>query len=85
MTAPFPTSRHRPLRRNAAIVLLGGQLFAAFIAMVAAYIELESILVTGPMLATIGFALAIVTLPLGSWLALLFSLSAPAVCALAPL
>src|SRR5687768_16102445 len=47
--------------------------------LIVAAIETESILITGPILATMGLLLALFTQPLQSWSTLLFALSAPLV------
>lgn len=73
-----PRSRQQAL----ALVLLGAQLLAAVTACIAAYVDVESILVTGPALTVAGLALAFVVRQRGAWTPVLFGLSGPAVCAI---
>jgi hypothetical protein len=73
----------RSVRQRFAIGLWYAQVVAivAMLAMVV-FFDVETIVVTGPTLTLIGVALALVARPLVSWTVLLFSLSAPWICAL---
>jgi hypothetical protein len=61
--------------------LWAAQLVAAVSALVAAMIEIESILVFGPVLSLIGLAMAAITRRLESWTTIAYGLSAPLACA----
>jgi hypothetical protein len=75
--------KNRPTRRFWALLLWVIHVLAILGAMAGVGgLDVESILVTGPLLVATGLALAIVTRPVGSLTALLFGLSAPAVCAI---
>src|SRR3954447_18863230 len=92
-TRTFANSHHQQLamtrelneprirRRSLAIALFALQLLTAVIAWIVAWHNVESIIVTGPLLALLGLALAVAVRPLCAWAPLLFALSAPAVAA----
>jgi hypothetical protein len=67
--------------RRFAIALWAGQVLAAGIMLIAAAIQIFSILGTGPTLSAIGLALAFTTRRVDSWQPVAFGLSAPVVCA----
>jgi GNAT superfamily N-acetyltransferase len=66
-------------RQRWAIILWAAQVLAAIAAPLAGLVDIESILVTGPLLSVVGLALAMVARPARSWNVLLYALSAPAV------
>src|SRR4051812_9969778 len=69
-------------RRSVALALFASQLLTAAVGWIAACNYLESILLTGPLLAGIGLAMAVSVRPFGAWFPLLFAVSAPVVTAL---
>jgi hypothetical protein len=71
--------------RNWAVALLVAQDLAALAALGAAYVAVQSVTVTGPILVAVGIALSIVSSPWMSWHAVSFSLSAPIVAAIGAL
>jgi hypothetical protein len=73
------------IRRNWAVALLVAQDLAALAALGAAYVAVQSVTVTGPILVAVGIALSIVSSPWMSWHAVSFSLSAPIVAAIGAL
>src|SRR4051794_13123356 len=72
----------RPRRQNLATGLFVVQLSLAFIALVVCWFNVESIIVTGPLLVLVGLALAVAVRPLGTWTPLFLGLSGPLVSAL---
>lgn len=72
----------RIARSKWAIGLWAAQVLATIAAILAGAVEIESIIGTGPAMSITGLALAFVARPLRSWRVLLFSLSAPVLCAL---
>lgn len=79
---PAPGERVLSTRGKWALVLWGLQVLVTLIAAAAAAADVESIMGTGPALAVVGVALALVARPLRSWWVLTLSLSAPAICVL---
>jgi hypothetical protein len=75
----------RTAREKWAIALAIAQLLVMFVAVIAAWVNVESIIGTGPALSIIGLALAIVSMPCRSWIVLSFALSGPLVCMLGAL
>jgi hypothetical protein len=75
-------SQPRSRRQILAVWLLAVQLLTALSAWIAAWFNVETILVTGPLLSVTGLAFAVVVRQRGSWSPVLFGVSAPAVCAL---
>jgi uncharacterized membrane protein len=71
--------------RKLAIALWTAQVLAAVVMFVAAVIEIESIMGTGPALSIIGLMLAAVTWRLNSWEPMAFGVSGPLVCAVGAL
>jgi hypothetical protein len=71
--------------KTLAIILWAGKLVASLALLVGAAIQIESILVLGPLLAIIGLMLGLVSLRLESWPALVFALSGPSVTAIVAL
>ncbi len=67
--------------RKLAIGLWVAQVLAAVTMLVAALIEIESIIGTGPALSIVGLLLAVVTWRLNSWEPIAFGVSGPLVCA----
>jgi hypothetical protein len=67
--------------KNFAIALWLAQVLAAIGMLIAVVIDIETILVTGPILAAVGLLLALATGSIQSWSALAFSLSGPFVTA----
>ncbi len=61
--------------------LVLGQALALCVALVLAALQIESIVVTGPLLAVAGYALAIVSWRLSSWRVFALAISAPAATA----
>jgi hypothetical protein len=82
MERPSPPPRVWVTRQRTAKALLSAQLLAATGAWIANWVQTETIVVSGPLLTIIGLAMATVTRPWFSWVALFVGLSAPAVCAL---
>lgn len=75
---------HRTGRRWA-VVLWAAQALVTIAAVLAAVVEIESILGTGPVTSLLGLALALVARPLRSWPVFFYGISAPlvwAICAL---
>jgi hypothetical protein len=68
--------------RTLAPIAWGIQFVAALVALVAAAIEVESIVVTGPILTISGLFNAVMSSSSASWAKLFAGLSAPLVCAL---
>jgi hypothetical protein len=65
-----------------AIGLWVAQVVALAVMFIAAVIDVESIIFTGPAFTLVGLAHALVTRSLQSWITLVFALSAPLVCAI---
>ena len=68
--------------KTIAIGLWAAQVLTAVAMSIAVWVDVESIVFTGPVLSVVGIALAIFTQRLRSWATLLFSLSGPLICAL---
>jgi hypothetical protein len=68
--------------RKVALGLWTAQVLVAIGMLVAACVEIETIVGTGPVLTVTGLALAIVTRRLNSWEPIAFGLSGPLICAL---
>lgn len=75
----------RPLRTGRekwAIGLWLFQVLGTVATLIAALVEVETIIATFPVLSLLGLSLALIARPLHSWLVVAFGLSAPLVCAL---
>ena len=77
----FTGQKTKPRRQILAIALFIAQLLTALAALVASWLNVESILVTCPLLVAVGFALAVAVRPLGTWTPLMLGLSGPLVSA----
>jgi hypothetical protein len=71
--------------KTLAIIFWGGELVAALALLIGAAIAIESILVTGPILAVIGLMFCLLSSQLQSWPTLVFALSGPIVTAIVAL
>jgi hypothetical protein len=68
--------------KKVVLALLIIQCLGAFAAAIAATIELETILISGPLLSLIGWLFAWMTIHQHSWASLIYGLSAPLTCTL---